>query len=577
MRFIETMKQDIEERLLKALSLSQKNGEVSFQTLPQFIIEMPKEKGHGDFATNIAMVMAKEARMAPRKIAESILSHLEITGSYIAKTEVAGAGFINFFLNNQWLNDVPKAVHEMGANYGTVEDGLGKKVQVEFVSANPTGLLHMGNARGGAIGDSLANLLKAAGYTVEKEFYINDAGNQIVLLGTSLDIRYCELLGETRDFPEQGYHGEDIKATAKHYLDEFGTDLREKPQAQREAILCDYALKEKLKSIKEVMALYGVEFDVWFSEKTLHESGKVKATLDYLLEKGYAYEKDGSILLKAENSGEVKAPQKESAKGDFVNLEDKDDVLVRANGIPTYFAADIAYHKDKFDRGFDKVINIWGADHHGHVARMKRSVGFFGYDPDNLTVILMQLVKLYRNGELVRMSKRSGQYVTLEDLIAEVGYDAARYFFVMRNPDSAMDFDLDLAKSKTSENPVFYVQYAHARICSILRQAEAKGFALPDFTTVDYSLLQDEHEIELMKKLADLPEEIAEAADSLEPHRLCPYLHDLASSFHSFYNHCRVIDVEEPLRNSRLGLAKATAIAIKNVLKILGVHAPNEM
>ncbi len=325
------------------------------------------------------------------------------------------------------------------------------------------------------------------------------------------------------------------------------------------------------------MAMYGVHFDVWFSEQSLHDSGKVQAAVDYLLEKGYAYRgEDGSILLKAEHR-EESGKKKPSKNGEHVNLEDKDDVLVRANGIPTYFAADIAYHRDKFDRGFDRVINIWGADHHGHVARMKRAVSLFGYDPQSLTVILMQLVKLYRNGELVRMSKRSGQYVTLEDLVEEVGYDAARYFFVMRNPDSAMDFDLDLAKSQSSDNPVFYVQYAHARICSILRQAEAQGYQLPDFQTVDYGVLIENQELALLKKLADLPEEIASAAQTLEPHRLCTYLHDLASTFHSFYNHCRVNTDDEKLRNARLGLSKATAIAIKNVLTILGVHAPNEM
>lgn len=575
MRFIETIKEDIRKRLVGAITAAGEKGELSFSQIPRFIIEIPREKDHGDFAANLAMVMAKEARMAPRKIAEIILANLDTTGSYIAKTEVAGAGFINFFLNNQWLYQVPATVHKMGSSYGHVDMGQGEKVQVEFVSANPTGLLHMGNARGGAIGDSLASLLKAAGYDVEKEFYINDAGNQIIMLGKSLDARYQQLLGVDAPFPEDGYHGEDITDTARHYLEEQGRDLLDKPASQREEVLCDYALTEKLDAIKKVMSLYGVEFDLWYSERTLHQTGKVKAAVDYLLEKGYAYEKDGAILLKAEHSDEQ--GKKQAATGDHVNLEDKDDVLVRANGIPTYFAADIAYHRDKFDRGFDRVINIWGADHHGHVARMKRAVSLFGYDPDKLTVILMQLVRLLRNGEVVKMSKRSGQYVTLEDLVEEVGYDAARYFFVMRNPDSAMDFDLDLAKSTTSENPVFYVQYAHARICSILRQAEAKGFELPDFNGVNYEVLQAPEEFALMRKLADLPEEIASAAESLEPHKLCPYLQDLASAFHSFYRQCRVIDEEDDLRNARLGLAKATAQAIANGLGILGVTAPQEM
>lgn len=573
MRPIADIKNDIAERLKTALTAGKTAGELNFETIPEFVIEIPKDTAHGDFAANLAMVMAKQAHMAPRKIAEIILAHLDLDGSYIEKTEIAGAGFINFFLKNDWLFAVPRLVHEMGDRYGSVESGVGKKVQVEFVSANPTGLLHMGNARGGAIGDSLGNLLAFAGWYVEKEYYINDAGNQIRLLGLSLDARFREALGEEIEFPADGYHGADIMETVKHYIAEHGTDLRACPEDERITVLSDYALAEKLADMKRVLELYGVNFDVWFSERTLHESGKVKEAMADLLNRGIAYEKDGMLLLHAENNSEGK----QSTANQRVNLEDKDDVLVRDNGIPTYFAADIAYHKDKFDRGFDKVINIWGADHHGHVARMKRAVSFYGYDPEQLTVILMQLVKLYRNGELVTMSKRSGQYVTLEDLIEEVGYDAARYFFVMRNPDSPMDFDLDLAASKSSENPVFYVQYAHARICSILRQAEAAGYALPDFKTVDYGVLTAEQELTLMKKLADLPEEIAVAAELLEPHRLCAYLHDLASSFHSFYNHCRVNCEEEALRNGRLGLAKATAVALKNVLGILGVNAPTEM
>ena len=573
MRPIVDIKNDITERVKNALTLAKSGGELSFEEIPGFVIEIPRDPSHGDFAANVAMVMAKQAHMAPRKIAEILLSHLDTEGSFIDRTEIAGAGFINFFLKKDWLFAVPRLVHQMGDRYGSVTIGEGTRVQVEFVSANPTGLLHMGNARGGAIGDSLGNLLAFAGYDVEKEYYINDAGNQIRMLGLSLDARFRELLGETVEFPEDGYHGDDILETVRHYIAENGESLREKEEEERIRVLSDYALSEKLADMKRVLSLYGVHFDVWFSERSLHESGKVMAAMNELKERGIAYEKDGSLLLKAENSSEGK----QSKDGERVNLEDKDDVLIRSNGIPTYFAADIAYHKDKFDRGFDKVINIWGADHHGHVARMKRAVSFFGYDPDQLTVILMQLVKLYQNGELVRMSKRSGQYVTLEDLIEDVGYDAARYFFVMRNPDSPMDFDLDLAKSKSSDNPVFYVQYAHARICSILRQAEAQGYTLPDFEKVEYSLLNEEQELALIKKIADLPEEIASAAELLEPHRLCSYLHDLASSFHSFYNHCRVNCEDENLRNARLELCKATAICLKNVLTILGVNAPTEM
>ncbi|MGI5874695.1 MAG: arginine--tRNA ligase [Bacillota bacterium] len=573
MRPITDLKNDIRERVITALTLAKSEGELSFEEIPAFAVEIPRDPAHGDFAVNAAMLLAKQARMAPRAIAAVLLEKIDTAGGYIEKIDVAGAGFLNFYLKQDWLFDVPRLVHRMGGRYGSVDTGAGKRVQVEFVSANPTGLLHMGNARGGAIGDSLGNLLAFAGYDVEKEYYINDAGNQIRLLGLSLDARFRELLGEDAVFPEDGYHGGDVKETARHYLEEHGSALREKDEEERIRVLSDYALEEKLGDMKRVLSLYGVEFDVWFSERSLHESGKVMAAMAELKERGYAYEDGGSLLLKAENGGDGKR----SKDGQRVNLEDKDDVLIRANGVPTYFAADIAYHKDKFDRGFDKVINVWGADHHGHVARMKRAVSLFGYDPDRLVVILMQLVKLYQNGELVTMSKRSGQYVTLEDLIDEVGYDAARYFFVMRNPDSPMDFDLDLAKSKNADNPVFYVQYAHARICSILRQAVSLGYVLPDFAAVDYTCLTDPHEADLMKKLADLPEEIDAAAELLEPHRLCAYLHDLASTFHSFYNHCRVNCDDEALRAARLGLSRAAAIAIENVLTLLGVHAPTEM
>lgn len=367
-------------------------------------------------------------------------------------------------------------------------------------------------------------------------------------------------MGEEIDFPEDGYHGEDIIYSARHYWEQYGDALRREPDEVREKTLADFALKEKLENIETTLKGFGVIYDVWFSEGSLYQTGKIKETVDILLAAGHAYEKEGAVWLKAApGSGE------------------KDEVLIRSNGLPTYFAADIAYHRDKFQRGFSRIINIWGADHHGHVARMKRAVSLFGYDPDCLTVILMQLVRLMRGDEIVRMSKRAGTYLTLEELLEEVGYDAARYFFVMRNPDSRMDFDLELAKSKTSDNPVFYVQYAHARICSILRQAEALGYQMPDPLDIDYSALREEAELALLAKLADLPEEVAVSAAVLEPHRLTVYLHDLAAAFHFFYTNCRVNTPEEALRNPRLALAKATAQSIKNVLTLLGVSAPEEM
>lgn len=575
MRIIGNMKEQIAERLMAALADAKTAGALSYNAVPAYVIETPREKEHGDFATNLAMAMAKEARLAPRRIADIIIRHLQTADSPIVKVAAAGAGFINFYLDHDWLQAVPRVVAEMGDRYGSVDLGKGEKVQVEFVSANPTGLLHMGNARGGAIGDSLANLLAFAGYEVEREFYINDAGNQMRLFGESMESRYLQLLGEEATFPDDGYHGEDITATAQHYLDQYGDNLRDVASEERRQILADYAIGEKLAAIKTILSRYGIEYDVWFSERSLYTSGKLQETVDALLAAGHAYEEEGAILLQAIPAADgARQAEKEGVRQ---NLEEKDNVLVRANGYPTYFAADIAYHRDKFQRGFKRVIDIWGADHHGHVARMKQAVSLFGTDPDALTVILMQFVRMMRNGEPVKMSKRTGQYLTLEDLLEEVGYDAARYFFVMRNPDSVMDFDLELAKSQTADNPVFYVQYAHARICSILRQAEARGYAVPAATSVDYTVLAREEELALLKKIADLPEEIVTAAQTLEPHRLTAYLQELAATFHHFYNHCHVNVEDEPLRQGRLGLCMATATSIKNVLTLLGVSAPTEM
>ncbi len=560
LRIIEELKTEIKEVLMNGLESAKAAGLIQYTKVPEYIIEIPREKTHGDFAANVAMLMAKEAKMPPRKIGELLVAQMEILGSNIERVEIAGPGFINFFLKKDWLYRVPKIIFQMGDQYGSVPLGGGEKVQVEFVSANPTGLLHMGNARGAAIGDSLANLLQFAGYEVTREFYVNDAGNQIHLFGRSLDARYREALGETIEFPEDGYHGEDIALSAKRYLEQYGDALLKEEEEVRCKTLADFALKEKLSHIESTLKSFGVEYDVWFSERSLYENGKIKDTIDCLIKEGQAYEKEGAVWLKAPEGS-----------------EEKDEVLIRSNGLPTYFAADIAYHRDKFQRGFDRVINIWGADHHGHVARMKRAVSLFGTDPDRLIVILMQLVRLMRGEEIVRMSKRAGTYLTLEELLEEVGYDAARYFFVMRNPDSQMDFDLELAKSKTSENPVFYVQYAHARICSILRQAKSLGYSLPDPLSLDYSVLEDDSELALLAKLADLPEEVANSALTLEPHRLTVYLHDLAAAFHLFYTNCRVNTPEEELRNPRLALAKATALTIKNVLTLLGVSAPEEM
>ena len=551
----EQVRKEIEQGILKAKT----DGRFDFAEMPAFIVEVPKDKSHGDFATNAAMLLTKQAKMKPRDIAQAIVDSLNKESKLIEKVEIAGPGFINFYLSQNWLYDILPVVEAQDTAYGSVDIGKGEKVQVEFVSANPTGLLHMGNARGGALGDSLANLLKMAGYDVTKEFYINDAGNQIVNLGLSLEARYRQLLGETGcEIPENGYHGQDIIETAQRIVDAVGDSYLQLPEAERQEKMIATALDEKIAAIKSGLAAFGVEYDVWFSETTLHESGAVKEVVDLLTEKGMTYEKDGAIWLKTTDFG-----------------EEKDEVLIRSNGIPTYFAADIAYHKNKFDRGFKRVINIWGADHHGHVARMKRSMDAIGYNGDDLTVLLMQLVRLYQNGEVVRMSKRTGQYVTLQELIEDVGKDAARYFFIMRNPDSHLDFDLDLAKEQSSDNPVYYVQYAHARINSILK---ATGKAVPKAAECDLTLLKEEAELELIRKIANLPTEIAYAAEQLEPYRMARYATELATLFHSFYNSCRVINEDdEALTNARLVLVNAARITLRNVLTMLGVSAPERM
>ena len=551
----EQVRKEIEQGILQAKA----DGRFDFAEMPAFIVEVPKDKSHGDFATNAAMLLTKQAKLKPRDIAQAIVDSLNKDSKLIEKVEIAGPGFINFYLSQNWLYDILPVVEAQDIAYGSVDIGKGEKVQVEFVSANPTGLLHMGNARGGALGDSLANLLKMAGYDVTKEFYINDAGNQIVNLGLSLEARYRQLLGETDcEIPENGYHGQDIIDTAQRIVDAVGDSYLQLPEAERQEKMIATALDEKIAAIKSGLAEFGVEYDVWFSETTLHESGAVKEVVDLLTEKGLTYEKDGAIWLKTTDFG-----------------EEKDEVLIRSNGIPTYFAADIAYHKNKFDRGFKRVINIWGADHHGHVARMKRSMDAIGYNGDDLTVLLMQLVRLYQNGEVVRMSKRTGQYVTLQELIEDVGKDAARYFFIMRNPDSHLDFDLDLAKEQSSDNPVYYVQYAHARINSILK---ATGKAVPKAADCDLTLLKDEAELELIRKIANLPTEVAYAAEQLEPYRMARYATELATLFHSFYNSCRVINEDnEALTNARLVLVNAARITLRNVLTMLGVSAPERM
>ena len=556
-----SIKENLYANLAKAAEAAQNAGELSFDSLPNYVLEEPREKQHGDFATNLAMVLTKQARKAPRDIATILIKHLDTEGTWVTACEIAGPGFINFRLDPTWLTGVIPEVLTMEKDYGKVNVGQGKKVQVEFVSANPTGLLHMGNARGAALGDSLASLLSMAGYEVSREFYINDAGNQIHNFALSLEARYLQQYGQDVPFPEGGYHGEDLVDTVKGLIAKVGEKyLNVEPELRRE-FLVRYALEEKLSNIRETLTDMGVHYDVWFSEQSLHDSGEVKAAMEELEKKGYIYEKEGAQWLKSTLFG-----------------DEKDEVVVRSNGTPTYFAADIAYHRNKFDRGFERVINIWGADHHGHVARMKGAMSALGYDPDNLQIILMQLVRLIQNGEVVRMSKRSGQYITLRELMDEVGKDAARFFFIMRDPDSTVEFDLDLAKAESSDNPVYYVQYAHARLCSILRQANELGYTFEGIPgEANLKRLESTEERELLKKIAELPNEIEVAARLTEPHRLARYVMDLAALFHSFYNSQRVLVDDNDLREARLGLVRSTKQVLANVLGILGVTAPERM
>lgn len=547
----------------KAFRACEQKGVLPPVQISEVFVEVPRERGFGDFSTNIAMQVSKQTRMPPRKTAELLLNEFDYSGTYIERAEIAGPGFINFFLKKDWLYDCLRLIQEKKESYGEVDLGKGLKVNVEFVSANPTGPLHMGNARGGALGDCLASVLKKAGYDVTREFYINDAGNQIENFGISLEARYLQIiLGEDKvSFPEEGYHGEDIIMHARAYYNQYGDSLMDKPSEERRRILVDYALPRNIQKMRETLSAYGIEYDVWFSEKTLHDNGEVKRVVDYLTEKGYTVEKEGAIWLSGEKLG----------------LE-KDEVLIRSNGIPTYMAADIAYHYNKLvTRGFDLAIDLWGADHHGHVARMKAAMTPFGLRKDQLEVVLFQLVRLFRNGELARMSKRTGKAIALEDLLEEVGRDAARFFFNLKSAGSHLDFDLDLAVRQSNDNPVYYVQYAHARICSLLRKLKEEGVAGRPIDEVDLTLLKEEEELELIRKLSEYPEEVVLAAKTFEPSRLTRYVMEVAAGFHSFYNACRVKDEEEELMMARLMLVDCTRIVIKNILELIKIDAPERM
>ena len=531
-------------------------GVVKDGTLPEVLLEVPPKKEFGDFATNFAMQSARALRCNPRVLAQYIVENLDC--SYVKKAEIAGPGFINFYLDPDWVYDMLAQIVEAGENYGNLPKASGEKIQLEYVSANPTGPLHVGHGRGAAVGSALANLLKAAGYDVEQEYYINDAGNQMNNLARSVNARYLELLGQPCEFPEDGYHGHDIIDTAQRIINKYGDRFLQMDEAARLEEFKTIAYQEKLAALKEDLERFNVRYDVWFSEKTLHENNKIKESCDMLLEKGYMYEKDGALWLKS------------TAFGD-----DKDRVVIRDNGVPTYFAADIAYHANKFGRGFDRVINLWGADHHGYIARMKAAVQCMGYRPEQLEILILQMVRLLRDGQEVKMSKRTGQSVTLNELIDEVGTDAARFFFVMRSIDSQLDFDLDLAKKKSNDNPVFYVQYAHARICSIMRQVAEAGITVQG--KGNYKLLTEPVEVDLIKKLGEYPEMLESAAKERAVQHVAHYVYDLAGLFHSAYNQCRILGVNEELQQARLAMVMAVGHVVRHALSILGVSAPEKM
>ncbi|EGL19977.1 MULTISPECIES: arginine--tRNA ligase [unclassified Paenibacillus] len=549
----ETLKVTIGEAAVAA-------GLVQASELPEIVLEVPKDKSHGDFATNLAMQLSRIAKQNPRAIAEQLIQKLDKEKAQIADVQIAGPGFINFRMDKSYLYPILAQVAEQADAYGAVNVGQGRKVQMEFVSANPTGSLHLGHARGAAVGDALCNVLALAGYNVTREYYINDAGNQVNNLAKSIEARYLQALGQDAEMPEDGYHGEDIKGFGSELAAEEGDRLTKLGQDERLAYFRQYGLKKELDKIKRDLGRFGVKFDEWFSETSIYENNLIDDVLGKLRESGYVYELDGATWLRTTELG-----------------DDKDRVLIKNDGSFTYLTPDVAYHRNKFQRGYDELINIWGADHHGYIPRMKAAMTALGYDANRLTVLIAQMVSLFQNGEKVKMSKRTGKAVTMEDLMDEVGVDAIRYFFTMRSMDSHLDFDMDLAISKSNENPVFYVQYAHARICSIFRQAEEQGVELRELAQVDLSRLSTEAEYELLRKIGELPQEVAVAAELYAPHRLIRYVYDLAGLFHSYYRAERVITEDAEQTQARLALLGALRTVISNVLTVVGVSAPDRM
>ena len=544
-------------------------------------VEIPKDPKNGDYAASFAMAGAKAMKMAPRAIAQALVDHMDLGDTPFASVEIAGPGFLNFRLGHRWYGQVLSAIESEGALYGQSQEGQGKRVMVEFVSANPTGPMHMGNARGGVLGDTLANVLRRDGYDTWKEFYVNDAGNQINKFALSLQARYLQIvLGEDQvPFPEDGYQGEDIKQLARAFHAQHGDSYRDVPEEKRLADLAAFGLERNIPKMKEDLRQYGIEYDQWFFESSLHTSGFVAETVDLLAQKGWTYEKDGALWLKTAQLLRQKYLAEGKSEKQVDKLDLKDDVLRRANGFYTYFAADIAYHRNKLEiRGFDLCINVWGADHHGHVARLQAALDGLGLDGSHrLVVVLMQLVNLLQDGQPVRMSKRSGKTIALHDLLDEVSVDAARYFFNSRAATSPVDFDLDLAVREDSENPVYYVQYAHARICTLVARLAQEGYPVPAADQVQGEVLTAEEETALIRTLAKFPEEIHTAARDYDPSRINRYLTDLAGDFHRFYGACRIKGEEPALLAARLKLADSVRSVLANGLNLLGVTAPEKM
>ena len=577
---IQMAKQQITDLVNAAYNAAAAKGELPEGLTLNGSVEIPKDTSNGDYAANYAMASAKLMRMPPRKVAETLIANMALDGSWFDSVEVAGPGFMNFRMGGKWYSDVLRNVEQEGEEYCNCNLGEGKKLMVEFVSANPTGPMHMGNARGGVLGDALASVLSRAGYDVWREFYVNDAGNQIEKFATSIEARSIQLLkGEDAiEFPEDGYHGDDIKELAKLFCEKYGEGWLELPTAERHKMMAEFGLSVNLPRMKRDLARYGIKYDQWFLESSLHESGYVADSVQKLTEAGCTYEKDGALWLHTSKILSDKLLAEGKKPEDIEKLELKDDVLRRANGFYTYFAADIAYHRNKFEqRGFDKVINVWGADHHGHVARLKGAMDALGLDGEHrLDIVLMQLVKLMRGGEVVRMSKRTGKAISLCDLLDEIPVDAARYFFNSR-PESPVEFDLDLAVRQDSENPVYYVQYAHARICTMIAALREDGHEVPCADGVDLSVLETEQERELIKQIALLPEEIRLAARDYDPSRINKYVTELAARFHRFYTACRIKGAPEGVLEARLVLADTVRRVIALSLSIIGVSAPEKM